>query len=673
MQSPSISEEDSPGSTPSLEPTSPTLSTEISTSSSTRDEPSSRLFNGTAPGSASSQSASRRDDSTISSDTPALASPSPSPRNSSRTFLPVTPPSFLDRRRESGYQSDVRVEQILQHLAALQAERDALAIRLEETEAHALELTEQLAQQTAKVGLLEDESEVLLARLRELTRQLALATRTDEQLALQFLLNQVQKELNAKNAEQFATKSERRSTKNDKKTEEEKEKKPGHGPTPQPALPVDPQLHLLDEADRICPHCGKPLNEWHGQTEDSDEITVVKRVYRITHHKRQKYKCSGTDCDHIETALGPMKLFPGARYSVDFAIQIAIDKYLDGLPLNRQVRRMLQNGLKVTRTTLWDQLLALYRLLLPTLVALHAQILTAPMVHADETTWPVLGRGKTKKWWVWSTRSVYGVYFQIVPSRGAAAGRELLQDYAGLVLADGYGVYGSLEKLLSRVGGVQQVLLDGEVVDVPTPNFTLASCWAHIRRYFIQAEKSGDERAGAALDLIGELYGIEAELVKQASSTAELLSLRASVRPVRSAGVLEKLDAWCEKQRLLAGTLLAKAVGYYQSLRSRARVFLSEPVVPLDNNPIEQSLRGVVVGRKAFQGSRSEAGTRVAALFYSLLTTCRLLSIDPAAYLREAVQRILSERNKVFLPSDYQALIDAGEIGGKKTGAHDSS
>lgn len=569
----------------------------------------------------------------------------------------------------------MNTDQILKRLHALQTERDDLAARLGETEARAQELADQLAEQTAKVRLLEDESEVLLARLRELTHRLARATRTDVQLALQLELQQVQKTLNDKNTELFAAKSERRKKNPGKKGKKGKKKKaPGHGPTPQPHLPTQTQLHLLDDADQICPHCGQPLDKWHGQTEESEEITVVKRVYKVIRHQRQKYKCSAADCDHIETALGPNKLIPGGRYAVDFAIHVAIDKYLDALPLNRLVQRMARSGLRVTTATLWDQLKALYVLLVPTLVALHEQILTAELVYADETTWPVIGPGKTKKWWVWSARSDHGVYFLIVPSRGAAAGRQLLQNYDGIVMADGYGVYGALAQLRSRVGGVQQVVVEGEVVDLPTPDFTLASCWAHIRRYFVKAEKSGDVRASGALDLIGELYGIERELSEQATSAAELLSLRGSVRPVRSAAVLAQLDAWCDEQRLLAGTLLAKAVGYYQSLRERARVFLDEAVVPLDNNPVEQSIRSVVVGRKSFQGSRSVEGSQVAALFYSLLTTCRIRGIDPAAYLREAVHRLIDSDLKIFRPSDYHDLIEAGEIrGNKPQGQHDSS
>lgn len=557
----------------------------------------------------------------------------------------------------------MRIEVILKQLAESQAQREALAAvlekrdaALEQKDARILTLEREAAVKDAKIRLLEDETEVLMAQLRSLTRRLAEATRTDVQLALQFEINAIQRQLAAKNAELFAKKSERRSKgKNKKKPRAEH---PGHGPTPQPDLPVDPQLHILDEADQICPKCGQPLNEWHGQTEDSEEITTVERTYKITRHQRQKYKCAGSDCDHIETALGPDKLIPGGRYSTDFVIQVAIDKYLDHLPLNRQVQRMRRAGLNTTRQTLWNQLEALYVLLLPSLLALHSQILDSPLVHADETTWPVIKPGKTKKWWVWGVRDDEGAYFLVVPSRGTAAGRELLQNYSGIVMADDYAVYTALEKLRSRVGGVQQVIVNGVVVDLPTPDFTLASCWAHIRRYFYKAEKSGDLRASEALDRIEEVYAIERAMKEEAADFAALLSQRALVRPVRCAEVLARLDVWRSEVKPLAGTALAKAVNHYDTVRDRSRVFLSEPLVPMDNNAMEREIRPIVQGRRAFQGSRSESGTRVAALFYSLFATCRIIGVDPRAYLAKAVQILVQKQRTVFLPRDHKNLIE---------------
>ena len=115
------------------------------------------------------------------------------------------------------------------------------------------------------------------------------------------------------------------------------------------------------------------------------------------------------------------------------------------------------------------------------------------------------------------------------------------------------------------------------------------------------------------------------------------------------------MRSWCDRQRAPVGSLLQKAVSHLLRVWSRATVFLAEPLVPLDNNPAERSLRAVVLGRKNFQGSRSERGTRVAALFYSLIASCAVIGVEPAAYLREAVRRAVSGDNQPFLPTDFKA------------------
>ncbi|MBY0307832.1 MAG: transposase [Phycisphaerales bacterium] len=129
-----------------------------------------------------------------------------------------------------------------------------------------------------------------------------------------------------------------------------------------------------------------------GQYEESEEIDVVQRSFRIVRHKRQKYVCQCGEC--VETALGPPKLIAGGRYSVDFAIEVAIAKYLDHAPLARQERQMRRAGLEVDRHTLWDQLFALHRHLVPSWEALHGQVLAADVILADETRWPLRRRAR---------------------------------------------------------------------------------------------------------------------------------------------------------------------------------------------------------------------------------------------------------------------------------------
>ena len=208
-----------------------------------------------------------------------------------------------------------------------------------------------------------------------------------------------------------------------------------------------------------------------GQTEDSEEITVVERQFVLVKHQRKKYRCACNGC--VDTAPGPPRLAArpdvrGHRYAPAFAVEVAIDKYLDHLPLERQARRMAREGLTIDSQTLWDQLDALATGLQPTYEALRQYVLAAPVIGAAETWWRFLqGRG-VPRWWAWSVAREDAVAYTILESRSQHAARQVLNGYAGIVMADGYGVYDAL----ARAG----------------PGLILAHCWAHVRRKFVEAE-----------------------------------------------------------------------------------------------------------------------------------------------------------------------------------------
>lgn len=469
--------------------------------------------------------------------------------------------------------------------------------------------------------LLERENERLLREVFELKQKLNVVQGGSiEQMQL---LAELEHKLAVRDKALFGRSSEKRGP---KQAEAETEKPPqtGHGPREQKELAVFEREHELDVADRACKVCGGPLSEMLGQFEESEEVDVLERQFVLLRHKRKKYRCQCGGC--VETALGPNKLMAGGRYSIDFAVSVAIAKYADHLPLERQVRVMKRQGLVVDSQTLWDQLNALAKWLAPAHERLHAYVLAQPVVGADETFWRLMESGENKRWQTWAVCAPNAVSYRIRDSRSAATAADVLGDYAGTILCDGYSGYEALKKRGGR--------------------FQLAHCWAHVRRKFVEAEEFAPEPCKQVLDLIGELYAVERECKNDDD--------RARARAERSRALLKRIHSWALERRALPQSPLGKAIRYMGDLWPGLVRFIGEPRLALDNNATERALRGVVLGRKNHYGSRSERGTEVAALFYSLIESSKLAGLEPDAYLRRAARASVCKLS-VPLPHELRA------------------
>jgi len=474
------------------------------------------------------------------------------------------------------------------------------------------------------IVLLEAENRRLLARVAELTRAL-LAAQGNDRVALQMEIESLQAELEKKNRMLFGQSSERRGGSAKQKAREPRR---GHGPREQKELRIVVESHELAPNARTCSVCNGSLEEMSGQAEETEEIDVLAREFVLKKHVRKKYRCRCGAC--IETAPAPPRLVPGGRYSLAFAIAVAISKYADHLPLERQVKIMKREGLVVDSQTLYDQIEALARVLWPAYDRLGAELLDEPVLFADETPWPLLGKGEASaRWHAWTIASPKGAYYEIHDTRGLEAGKSLLAGFKGVAVTDGYGVYDALEKRM--------------------PDLRIAQCWSHIRRKFVDCESAFPEETEQILGMIRELYAIE----DRAPAGAEGDLVRKQLRATESRCVLSRIQAWCVAVSCTPGSRLAKAIEYMSARWSRATLFLEHPEIPLDNNGAERALRGLVVGRKNHYGSRSRRGTEVAAVFYTLVESAKLAGVDPAAYLKAAAEAALANPDATpLLPSD---------------------
>ena len=211
----------------------------------------------------------------------------------------------------------------------------------------------------------------------------------------------------------------------------------------------------------------------------------------------------------------------------------------------------------------------------------------------------------------------------------------MLDGYAGVVLVDGSGVY----EALARAG----------------PAITLAHCWAHVRRKFVEAEPHYAAPCAEVLAMIGQLYAVERTCplpspLSRDEDRAEALALRARRRTEQSAAIVQAIHRWAHQQRALPESGLGKAIAYMLGLWRGLTRFLDDARLPPDNNATEHGLRGMVVGRKNHYGSRSKRGTEVAALFYSLIESAKLCAVEPKAYLPHATHAALRNPGTVTLP-----------------------
>lgn len=433
----------------------------------------------------------------------------------------------------------------------------------------------------------------------------------------------------------FGDSSERRPSPHPPGAEPATKPKTGHGPTPQLRLEAREEHHRLPDDQRTCPACSGTLEEMGEVTEDAEEITVERRRFVVVKHKRHKYRCRCNGA--VKTAPGPLRLIPGGRYSIDFAIALEIDKRLNHLPLDRQRRQMAREGLEISTQTMWDQEDALAELLEPSYVKLLAYILGDEIIGADETHWRLMQKDSSKKWWVWCLTTHDAAWYMLEPSRSAATIGSVLGEFEGVVMCDAYSAY--------------QTLAAGS-----KGRLRLAHCFAHARRKFYEIRATYPEQCKQALDMIDALFLLERELPSpdlEGDAKFEAIDIRYLRRNEESRPITEALKKWATQQTALPRSALAEAIGYLLGNWQGLTAFLDDPLIPLSNNRTERAVRGMVLGRKNHYGSRSVRGTEVAAIMYSLIETCILCGVDPEEYLRSTARAALREPGVAILPQEF--------------------
>ena len=430
----------------------------------------------------------------------------------------------------------------------------------------------------------------------------------------------------------FGKSSERRTRQPREKRPKKKRTKFGY--RAQPDLPVETTKHTLDPDANNCLVCGGQLEPKSHVVEAGEEITVQEREYKIVRHVRSTYGCRCPAA--LVTAPGPVKLIHRGRYSLDFAISVAVDKYLQQTPLARQVRAMETRGLIIDTQTLWDQVWALANHLKPSYELIQSYIVGADVIGADETWWRVMEGSSSQKWWVWTITTHDAVFYHVDQRRNTDAARRCLGKYKGIIVCDAYKVYQSIAE--------------------DDPELSTALCWSHARRKFVEAHDAYPDECEQALGMIDELFLIERKVPApdglEGDPKADALARRTELRASESRPITEDLERWAKQQEALPKSSLRKAIGYMLNQWEGLTRFLDDPRIPIHNNHTEQEERNWAMGRKNHYGSRSKRGTLAAAILYTLIETARLCGVDPTTYLRVAATAAILNPGKAMLPHE---------------------
>jgi transposase len=406
-----------------------------------------------------------------------------------------------------------------------------------------------------------------------------------------------------------------------------------------PELPRLEVLHDLPDDEKVCAVDGTAL-ERIGE-EVAEQLEYRRAEARVIRNIRPKYACPCCRAG-VHIAPVPLALFPKSFATPSLLAHIATAKFVDGLPLYRQEPQFLRLGVPLGRATMAGWMIRLGgTLVMPLINLLREAMIEAPLIHCDETRLQVLKSDKapTADHWIWVRASGPPgrriVLFDYDASRGGAVPLRLLEGFRGILLTDGYEGY-------AAVAAAQRLVHAG--------------CVAHARRYFENARKAQPKNpvhAKAALEMIGELYRVEAPLWDTDRPVTP--EQRLDIRSRLSAPIVTRFHAWLEAlaPKVLPESRLGKAVTYTLGQWPKLTTFLAHGEVPLDNNRCENAIRPFVVGRKGWLFSDTVKGAIASANLYSLVETCKANGIEPHGYFLRLFERLPHLRTV----EDYEALL----------------
>ncbi len=407
-----------------------------------------------------------------------------------------------------------------------------------------------------------------------------------------------------------------------------------------------PRERIVIPGPSACPCCGGKLAKL-GET-ITETLESVPRQWKVIQTVREKFSCRA--CEKITQPPAPFHVIPRGHVGPSLLAMILYAKYGEHQPLNRQSEAYAREGVDLDVSTLADHVGAGVAVLSPLTELIRRHVFAAARVHGDDTTVPLLAKGKTITARLWTyvrdDRPFAGpdppaaVFFYSRNRAGEHPARHLT-GYAGILQADAYAGFGELYDGRRKPGPI-----------------TEAACWSHGRRHFFElADLKKAPLAADAVRRIDELFAIE-RTINGLSATDRLAARDRESRPI-----IADLERWMrtERARLSRHAETAKAIDYVLTRWPAFTRFLDDGRICMTNNAAERSLRGIALGRRAWLFAGSDRGGERAAAMYTLIATAKLNDINPQAWLADVLARIAdhpASRLDELLPWHWKATQD---------------
>jgi transposase len=358
-------------------------------------------------------------------------------------------------------------------------------------------------------------------------------------------------------------------------------KRPSRKPFPEHL----PRERVMVAGPAACPCCGGTRLSKLGE-DITETLEVLPRQWKVIQHVRERFSCR--DCETIDQAPAPFHVVPRGWAGPNLLAMILFEKYGQHQPLNRQAERYAREGVPLSLSTLADQVGACCAVLRPLHERLLAHVLTAERLHGDDTTVPVLAKGKTVTARCWTYvrddrpfggRAPPAALLFYSRDRSGEHPRQHLAAWSGILQADAFGDYG---KLYEAERGPRPVLE--------------ASCWAHGRRKFFElADIEAAARRKARRRTPQVISPMALEAVQRIDALFDIertinglpAEQRLTVRRERSAPLVAALEAWMseERRKLSRHSEVAGAIDYMLKRWASFTRFLDDGRICLTTTP----------------------------------------------------------------------------------------